>query len=45
VIAKAAGIANVDFYLFPSISQDPATQVKNTIQKLQNPVRRCSTST
>ncbi|CAL6004056.1 Glycosyl_hydrolase family 25 protein [Hexamita inflata] len=34
--AKAAGIKNVDFYIFPTTKQDAKTQVKNTIQKLQN---------
>ncbi|CAL5990487.1 Glycosyl_hydrolase family 25 protein [Hexamita inflata] len=34
--AKAAGFQYVDFYIFPTTKQDARTQVRNTIQKLQN---------
>ncbi|CAL6024979.1 Glycosyl_hydrolase family 25 protein [Hexamita inflata] len=34
--AKAAGIKNIDFYIFPTTQQDARSQVRNTIQKLQN---------
>ncbi|CAL5986176.1 Glycosyl_hydrolase family 25 protein [Hexamita inflata] len=34
--AKNAGFKNVDFYIFPTTKQDARTQVRNTIQKLQN---------
>lgn len=32
--ARAAGIANVDVYVFPDINQDPVQQSKNTVGRL-----------
>lgn len=34
--ARAAGIKNVDFYLFPDTARDAATQAKETVRKLKS---------